>query len=483
MKLIVIGAGPGGYETALLAAQRGAEVVLIESGRVGGTCLNEGCIPTKAFCRSAEMLEELRRAGEFGVTGLDCGFDFGVAAARKDAVVDRLREGVEALLKRPGLTLVHGRASFVDSHTVRVAPAEPAFGAPGGAASGEAASAPGAEAGVACGAGAAPAGENVFTADAVIIATGSRPSWPDIPGAHLGGVVSSAELLAVDHVPERLCVIGGGVIGLEFASIFRSFGSEVTVVEYCREILPRFDKDISKRLRKSLASRGIEFYTGSRVLGISSVEGMGQDSAAEVTFTVKDGEKKTVADMVLMAVGRRPAVDALNLDDVGVEYDARGIKTDGFMRTNVPGIYAVGDITGGFMLAHAATMQGVKALDHIMGVDDGIDLSLMPAAVFTMPEAASVGMTEEDCAAAGIRCTARKTFFRANGKALCLGETEGMCKVITDADGRIVGCHIFGPHASDLIHEAAAFMSRGASLEDMDAMIHVHPSLSEIFRG
>ena len=452
MKLIVIGAGPGGYETALLAAQRGAEVVLIESGRVGGTCLNEGCIPTKAFCRSAEMLEELRRAGEFGVTGLDCGFDFGVAAARKDAVVDRLREGVEALLKRPGLTLVHGRASFVDSHTVRVAPA-------------------------------APAGENVFTADAVIIATGSRPSWPDIPGAHLGGVVSSAELLAVDHVPERLCVIGGGVIGLEFASIFRSFGSEVTVVEYCRDILPRFDRDISKRLRKSLASRGIEFYTGSRVLGISSVEGMGQDSAAEVTFTVKDGEKKTVADMVLMAVGRRPAVDALNLDDVGVEYDARGIKTDGFMRTNVPGIYAVGDITGGFMLAHAATMQGVKALDHIMGVDDGIDLSLMPAAVFTMPEAASVGMTEEDCAAAGIRCTARKTFFRANGKALCLGETEGMCKVITDADGRIVGCHIFGPHASDLIHEAAAFMSRGASLEDMDAMIHVHPSLSEIFRG
>ena len=448
MKLIVIGAGPGGYETALLAAQRGAEVVLIESGRVGGTCLNEGCIPTKAFCRSAEMLEELRRAGEFGVTGLDCGFDFGVAAARKDAVVDRLREGVEALLKRPGLTLVHGRASVVDSHTVRVAPAEPAFGAPGGAASGEAASAPGAEAGVARGAGAAPAGENVFTADAVIIATGSAPSWPDIPGAHLGGVGSSADLLAVDHVSERRCVIGGGVIGLEFASIFRSFGSEVTVVEYCREILPRFDKDISKRLRKSLASRGIEFYTGSR-----------------------------------MAVGRRPAVDALNLDDVGVEYDARGIKTDGFMRTNVPGIYAVGDITGGFMLAHAATMQGVKALDHIMGVDDGIDLSLMPAAVFTMPEAASVGMTEEDCAAAGIRCTARKTFFRANGKALCLGETEGMCKVITDADGRIVGCHIFGPHASDLIHEAAAFMSRGASLEDMDAMIHVHPSLSEIFRG
>lgn len=467
MKLIIIGAGPGGYETALLAAERGVDVTLIESSRPGGTCLNEGCIPTKAFCRSAEILEEMKVAPAFGVSPeMSAGFDFVTAAARKNAVVGQLREGLSSMLSRPGIRLVHGKASFVDRHTVAVTPLQDGN-----------------------------SGVRYFEADHIVVATGSVPAILPVPGAGLEGVVTSRELLDIDHVPERLCIIGAGVIGLEFASIFRSFGSEVTVVEYCSEILPRFDKDIAKRLRQSLAKRGIAFFMGAQVQGISEIhEGYsdsgqgpaGHDLAGKrslsVAFVRKGAEERVEADTVLMAVGRRPAVDSLNLDEIGVEYDAKGIKVNGFMQTNIPHVYAVGDITGGYMLAHAATMQGVKALDHIMGIEDGIDLSVMPAAVFTMPEAASVGMTEEDCKAAGIVCSCRKSFFRSNGKALCLGEADGMCKIITDSDGRLLGCHMFGPHASDLIHEATAFITMKARLQDMRSMVHVHPSLSEIFR-
>lgn len=467
MKLIIIGAGPGGYETALLAAERGVDVTLIESSRPGGTCLNEGCIPTKAFCRSAEILEEMKVAPAFGVSPeMSAGFDFVTAAARKNAVVGQLREGLSSMLSRPGIRLVHGKASFVDRHTVAVTPLQDGN-----------------------------SGVRYFEADHIVVATGSVPAILPVPGAGLEGVVTSRELLDIDHVPERLCIIGAGVIGLEFASIFRSFGSDVTVVEYCSEILPRFDKDIAKRLRQSLAKRGIAFFMGAQVQGISEIhEGhsdsgqgpAGHDLAGKrslsVAFVRKGAEERVEADTVLMAVGRRPAVDSLNLDEIGVEYDAKGIKVNGFMQTNIPYVYAVGDITGGYMLAHAATMQGVKALDHIMGIEDGIDLSVMPAAVFTMPEAASVGMTEEDCKAAGIVCSCRKSFFRSNGKALCLGEADGMCKIIADSDGRLLGCHMFGPHASDLIHEVTAFITMKARLQDMRSMVHVHPSLSEIFR-
>lgn len=505
MKLIIIGAGPGGYETALLAAERGVDVTLIESSRPGGTCLNEGCIPTKAFCRSAEILEEMKVAPAFGVSPeMSAGFDFVTSAARKNAVVGQLREGLSSMLSRPGIRLVHGKASFVDRHTVAVTPLQDGAMPDGfvrtvtgtqdgdirysGGKYGEAADSSGdGEQG--------NSGVRYFEADHIVVATGSVPAILPVPGAGLEGVVTSRELLDIDHVPERLCIIGAGVIGLEFASIFRSFGSEVTVVEYCSEILPRFDKDIAKRLRQSLAKRGISFFMGAQVQGISEIHEGHSDSgqgpaghdlvgkrSLSVAFVRKGAEERVEADTVLMAVGRRPAVDSLNLDEIGVEYDAKGIKVNGFMQTNIPDVYAVGDITGGYMLAHAATMQGVKALDHIMGIEDGIDLSVMPAAVFTMPEAASVGMTEEDCKAAGIVCSCRKSFFRSNGKALCLGEADGMCKIITDSDGRLLGCHMFGPHASDLIHEATAFITMKARLQDMRSMVHVHPSLSEIFR-
>lgn len=463
MKIIIIGAGPGGYETALLAAKRGVEVILIESGHVGGTCLNEGCIPTKAFCKNAEVLDGLREAEAFGVTGLSYGFDFKAVSARKNAVVEQLRGGVEGLLGHKLITLVRGKAAFKDAHTV-VVTSSPVM-------SGEVET-------------------SEYSADYIIIATGSVSASLPIPGADLPGILTSREILDLEEVPQRLCVIGGGVIGLEFASVFRSFGSEVTVLEYFKEILPRFDSDLSKRLKQSLGKRGIEINTQAQVTGIEK-----SDDVYKVSFTRKGKEEVVEADKVLMAVGRKANVGSLNLADVGLEFTPRGIVVDEkTMQTNIPHIYAVGDINGKMMLAHAATFQGIVALDHIMGVENGIELSVMPAAVFTSPEAASVGMTEEDCKEAGIPIKALKSFFRANGKAVTMGETDGFCKIIVAAEpkegaespyepGRILGCHLFGPHASDIVQEVCALISRKATLNEFEDIIHTHPTLTEVLQS
>ena len=466
MKIIIIGAGPGGYETALVAAKRGVEVVLIEAGPVGGTCLNEGCIPTKAFCKNAEVLDGLREAEAFGVTGLSYGFDFKAVAARKNAVVEQLRGGVEGLLGHKNITLVRGKASFKDAHTVAVIPSFSSV--------------------IPSDAEESP---QEYTADYIIIATGSVSASLPIPGADLPGILTSREILDIEEVPQRLCVIGGGVIGLEFASIFRSFGSEVTVVEYCKDILPRFDTDLAKRLKQSLGKRGIEINNQAQVTSITENSG-----EYTVTFTRKGKEETVVADKVLMAVGRKANVASLNLADAGIEFTPRGIVVNDVMQTNVPHIYAVGDINGKMMLAHAATFQGIVALDHIMGVENDIDLSVMPAAVFTSPEAASVGKTEDECKEAGIPVRCLKSFFRANGKAVTMGQTDGFCKIVVAAEpkegaespyepGRVLGCHLYGPHASDIVQEACAMITRKATLKEFQDVIHTHPTLTEVLQS
>ena len=466
MKIIIIGAGPGGYETALVAAKRGVEVVLIEAGPVGGTCLNEGCIPTKAFCKNAEVLDGLREAEAFGVTGLSYGFDFNAVAARKNAVVEQLRGGVEGLLGHKNITLVRGKASFKDAHTVTVIPGFSSV--------------------IPSDADESP---QEYTADYIIIATGSVSASLPIPGADLPGILTSREILDIEEVPQRLCVIGGGVIGLEFASIFRSFGSEVTVVEYCKDILPRFDKDLAKRLKQSLGKRGIEINTQAQVTSITENSG-----EYTVTFTRKGKEETIDADKVLMAVGRKANVGSLNLADAGIEFTPRGIVVNDVMQTNIPHIYAVGDINGKMMLAHAATFQGIVALDHIMGVENDIDLSVMPAAVFTSPEAASVGKTEDECKEAGIPVRCLKSFFRANGKAVTMGETDGFCKIVVAAEpkegaespyepGRVLGCHLYGPHASDIVQEACSMITRKATLKEFQDVIHTHPTLTEVLQS
>lgn len=437
-KIIIIGAGPGGYETAATAARNGFDVTLIEANEVGGTCLNEGCIPTKALCRTASLLTDLAEAAGYGVDNVSYTLNFPVVMARKEAIVAQLKSGVETLLSIPNLRLVKGTARFVDAHTVEAA------------------------------------GET-FTADYIIIATGSVSAMLPIPGHDLPGVITSREMLSLDSIPKRLCIIGAGVIGLEFASIFRTFGSEVTVVEFAKEVLPHFDSDLAKRLRQSLGKRGITIETQSGVTAIEAVE-----DGLKVIYERKGKTAEVVADKVLMAVGRRANTASLNLADVGVETDRRGIVVNDRMQTSVPHIYAIGDVNGQMMLAHAASFQGERALHAIMGRDDELRLDVMPAAVFTMPEVATVGMTEDDCKAQGVAYSAKKAFFRANGKALCLGESEGYCKLIVAEDGKLLGCHIYGPHASDLVQEACALITKNGTVEDLRNIIHTHPTLSEV---
>lgn len=436
--LIIIGAGPGGYETAIAAAREGMKVVLVEAGALGGTCLNEGCIPTKCLCRSAEVADLMKEAATFGVVAESGGINLVEVMKRKNEVVAQLAAGVASLLKSPGITLVQGKATFAGPHEVIV-------------------------------------GEEHFSAPYIMIATGSSAKKLPIPGADLPGVVTSREMLQLEQIPKRLCVIGGGVVGMEFASVFRSFGSEVSVVEYAKEILPSFDRDIAKRLRTALKRKGISFNVGAAVTEISKVDG-----GYKVAFVSGNKEGQVEADLVLMAVGRGPRLQHLGLDEIGMQYTSRGIVVDENMQTNIEGVYAIGDVNGICPLAHAATAQGRCALYHILGKDGAPDLQLVPAAVFTVPEVAMVGHTEETASAAGLEYSIRKAFYRANGKSLSMGESEGIVKLLVGPDGLLLGAHVLGAHAADLIHELALAMHTKMGVERIQSLIHAHPSLSEI---
>ena len=426
MRLLIIGGGPGGYETAVEAAKRGLEVTLITEGPLGGTCLNEGCIPTKTFCYYAELIEQNNKAG------LDCKPSFAAAAQRKQAVIEQLRGGIDMLLKN--VQVVHGKAQFKDSKTVVCEGQE-------------------------------------YTADRIIIATGSVSASLPIPGAE--NCLTSKVILDLTEVPESICIIGGGVIGLEFASILSSFGSQVTVLEYCPNILPRFDVDLAKRLKQSLSKRGINIEVQAQVTRIDG---------NTVTYLKKDKEFTVQANMVLMAVGRRPNVEGLNLEAAGIDYTRKGITVNDSFETSVLGIYAVGDVIGGIMLAHAATYQGLHALNVICGRQDSIRFDLIPAAVFTIPEVATIGLTEEQCKEQNLQVRCLKSFYRANGKAVSMDETDGYCKIIVAQDNKILGAHLMGAHASDLIHEIAAVMNLNGNLEQLQNVIHAHPTLSEVLQ-
>ena len=458
--LIIIGAGPGGYETAVRAAKAGLSVVVIEKQHLGGTCLNAGCIPTKCLCHSAESpipSPSCAGRGEDAEVLLDEANAYLAAAiARKNEVVEKLKAGVAQLMKAPGITLVEGEARFLDSHTVAVKKMD----------NGQLSI------------------DNEFSAPNIIIATGSVTKFLPIPGAHAEGVVTSTEMLNLATLPQRLCIIGGGVIGLEFASIFQALGSQVTVIEFCKEVLPQFDRDLAKRLRTSLKKRGIEFHTGAAAKEIRPlpITGEGREGGLCVDFEEKGKVQSVEADLVLMAVGRAANLDSLNLADVGIEVTPRGIVVDEHMQTNVPGIYAIGDVNGLIQLAHAASAQGRVALASILKDTKDLKFSkeLIPSAVFTVPEAAMVGLTEEQLEETGIEYQAHKAFYRANGKALAMEADDGLVKILTDKEGKILGCHILGAHASDLIHEVTLAMRLGATIHDIADTVHAHPSLSEI---
>lgn len=431
--LLIIGAGPGGYETAVEATAHGKNVTIIERDHAGGTCLNRGCIPTKALCRSAEVAMNIADAEEFGLSPVTATVDFPAVMQRKDRIVSELRDGVATLLK--DVKIVKGEARFKSPSVVEVDGVE-------------------------------------YSAPEIIIATGSSPALLPIEGKEF--CVTSDEILSLEKLPSSLCIIGGGVIGMEFASIFAAFGVEVTVVEYCKEILPPFDAEIAKRLRMSLKRRGINIITGAEVKSITE--------GPVVNYIVKGKEKSVEAEMVLMAVGRRPVVPA-GLSELGVSFNRGAIRVkddmsvifdDDHQPEDVK-LYAIGDVNGRCMLAHAATMHGKVALGMSKLTD------IIPSAVFTSPECAMVGITEEKCNELGRNIRIGKATFRANGKALAMGEPDGLAKVIVDADtDEILGCHICGAHAADLVQEIATAMQSGLKASAITSTVHAHPTLGEV---
>lgn len=438
--IVIIGAGPGGYETALAAASRGMTVMLFNGANLGGTCLNEGCIPTKCFCRDAEVVSTIKHGDEFGIDDFTFSVDFNKILARKNSVVETLRSGIDVMLTKAKVNVVNAMASFKDAKTV--------------VANGE-----------------------EYIADRVIIATGSVSKSLPIPGHDLECVKDSTQMLSIDYIPASLTIIGGGVIGMEFASIFSQLGSQVTVIEFMKQILPPFDSDIAKRLKQTLSKKGVKIITGAAAKEIKQNEFY----EIEVTYELKGKEEKVVSSDLLMAVGRAPRVDGLNLEAAGVNYTPRGIQVDDNMRTNVEGVYAIGDVNAKMMLAHVASFQGLRALNDIQGKSDNIRFDLVPSAVFTVPECGMVGKTEEQCKAEGIDVMIGQSFFRANGKALALGEPDGLCKLIfRKEDGLLIGAHIMGVEAADLAQQCADLMNRDTKLAEMTDIIFGHPTVSEV---
>ncbi|WP_063056695.1 dihydrolipoyl dehydrogenase [Nocardia salmonicida] len=457
--LLVIGGGPGGYVAAIRAAQRGLKVCVVEKERPGGVCLNWGCIPTKAMLRSAEVFHTLASAAEFGVYADNVRYDFAAVRQRKDSIVKELTDGVAGLLKANGVTVIEGHARFVEPTVVEVheVGASPIFdGGPRYAAA---------------------AGTPIRRVSArdVIIATGSVPVQPPIPGAGLPGVVTSDGAFGLTEVPQRLVIIGGSAVGAEWASLFATFGSQVTVVEMQDRLVPLEDKEIGDALGRSFRKRGITVLTGATVTAITEGDvlrvSVGGPAAADLD-----------ADVVLVGVGRAPNTAELGLDVAGIATDARGfIEVDDRLRTGVEHVYAIGDVTGRALLAHVASHQGITAAEVIAGHEAHIDYSVIPAATFTHPEIASVGLTEEAARAAGHEVITAKFPFAALGRAKTFGETDGFIKIVAgQAHQEVLGVHIIGPSASDLIAEGALAISLEATLDELADTIHAHPTLGEI---
>ncbi len=441
--LMVIGGGPGGYAAALRGAALGLKTLLIEKEALGGTCLNHGCIPTKTLTYSALLLKKLKEAGDYGLTSGEVGFSYPRVQEKKRAVVKHLVEGIEKLLKDKGVEVVKGTARMVSPRQAEVK---------------------------------TPAGETLFfQGEKVILAPGSREYLPPVPGIDLPGILTSREALALEEVPESLAIVGGGVIAVEMASIFASFGSSVTIVQRSR-ILRREDTEMVRRLTPFLRKQGIKIMTETKLLEIT---------AAPPGFSLKvsgrRGEETLNFHALLVAVGRQAAHEGLNLEEAGIRCTAAGIPTAETMETNVPGVYAIGDAAvPGYFLAHVASHQGVVAAENAAGRQAAFSGDVIPVCIFTQPELSRVGLTEEEAKEKGLKVKIGKFPFTASGKAYLQGEAEGTVKIIANQeDGKVLGLHILGPHASDLIQEGSLALKAGCRVEDLADLIHPHPTLSE----
>ncbi|AFQ43881.1 dihydrolipoyl dehydrogenase [Desulfosporosinus meridiei] len=440
--VIVIGGGPGGYTAAAKASALGGKVAVVERSALGGTCLNLGCIPTKTLLKSTEVLESVKKAKDFGVDISEATVSLEKILNRKEGIIKRLNTGVEFLMKSNNITIIRGegKVTGIDEVTVTT-----------------------------------PSEEIVLKTRNIIVATGSRPAA--IPGLEPDGhwIMNSDQALMLASIPERLLIIGGGAIGVEFASIYQKLGAKVTLVEAMDRILPFSDREVSDALKQLMAREKIVVLTESKVAGIQkSAEGL------LVKVETPKGSKEIQTDKVLVAVGRCPEYENLGLPEIGVTVEKGKIAVNSKMETNIPNIYAIGDVIGGILLAHVASAEGTVAAINAMGGQKHMNYRVIPSCIYTSPELASVGLTEEEAVSRGLKIVVGKSQFTGSGKALAMGENKGLVKIVAEAvSGKILGVHILGPQATSLISEAALAINLGAVVNDIADTIHAHPSLPE----
>lgn len=439
--LVVIGGGPGGYVAAIRAAQLGLKVACVEGrGALGGTCLNVGCIPSKALLSSSAKFESLSHLAGHGIAVDGASLDLGAMMGRKDKIVGDLTKGIAFLFKKNGVDLIEGWASIPAPGKVQV-------------------------------------GDDVIETKNILIATGSEPT--PLPGVEIDeiDVVSSTGALSLANVPEHLVVVGAGVIGLELGQVWSRLGAKVTVVEYLDRILPGIDGEIAKLAQRALSKRGLKFQLGR---ALKSIDKGDEGLTLTLDRVGKDKEEQLQADKVLIAIGRRPVIRGLGLEALGVSVNGRGfVEVDERFATSVPGIYAIGDCVPGPMLAHKAEEDGVACVEMLAGESGHVDYGTVPGIVYTDPEVASVGVTEEALKEAGTDYVVGKFTFMANSRARAQGETDGAVKVLATPEGKILGAHICGAHGGDLIAELVLAMTKGATVSDVAAACHAHPAMAE----
>ncbi len=436
--IAIIGGGPAGYTAAIHAAHLGAKVALVEKDKLGGTCLNRGCIPTKALVRSVEVLIEARRASDFGIDVGNVAIDFPKIMARKSNVVRKLVSGVEQLMKANKISVHRGNGRILSPHLIKVN------------------------------------NEEIATKK-LIIATGSESALLPIPGLELPGVLTTDDILELKELPESLVVIGGSHVGIEFATLFNALGTKVTIVKRRPLRLEPVDEEIGRRFTQTLPKQGIEVKIGAAVKAIKR-----EGAALKVVWDTPDGEQGVEAQMVLMATGRQPYTEELGLSELGIKMDGRAIVANEHLKTSVDDVYAVGDVLGKRMLAHVASYEGEIAIENALGHRRQADYHAVPCCIFTHPEIASVGITEAQAKDSGIPYKVSKFPFLACGRAVAMDETMGIVKMICNAEtGKVLSMHIMGPHASELIAEGTLAIQMGATARDIASTIHAHPTLSE----
>lgn len=442
---MILGAGPGGYVAAIYAAQKGLQVTLVDKSRVGGTCLNVGCIPTKALVKASEIVSETRRAKSFGIDFSDVTIDMKQTIAKKDEITKTLTDGIAFLLKKHGVEYIQGTASFLNNREVEIQ---------------------------------TDADTSVYTADNIIIATGSKTKHLPIPGLDNDFVMDSEMLLMNEKLPKSMVVIGGGIIGMEFAFIYGQLGVKVEVLEFLPTILANIDKDLSQRLLRFAKQNGITITTGAKVTNIEK----DKESGGIVTYIHKDQEKHVSAEIVLEAVGREPNIQALNLDRTDVELGkTHGIVVDNTMKTGVPGIYAIGDVTNILQLAHVASHQAIVAVDNILGEENTVDYDFIPSVIFTSPQIATVGKSEMELQQSGREYVSHRVPYSANGKALILESNYGFIKLFQDSvTHEVIGAQVFGADAEHLIATITLALKNHLSPERIKETVFAHPTTSEL---